>query len=132
MILLVFLIGVIGTGSELFLLGHYEDAWQWAPLVLLSAGLVIGITIAATQSASMLRIFQGCMILFVLAGFIGLWLHYKGNAEFELEMYPSLKGLQLLWESLTGATPALAPGAMIQLGLIGLLFTYKHPDLNKK
>ena len=30
---------------------------------------------------------------FVVSGVVGLWLHYQGNAEFELEMYPSLQGL---------------------------------------
>ena len=32
-------------------------------------------------------------------------------------------------ERLTGATPALAPGAMVQLGLIGLAYTFRHPAL---
>jgi hypothetical protein len=27
------------------------------------------------------------------------------------------------------APPALAPAAMIQMGLLGLLYTYKHPAL---
>ena len=30
---------------------------------------------------------------------------------------------------LRGATPALAPGAMVQLGLLGLAFTFRHPVL---
>ncbi len=30
-------------------------------------------------------------------------------------------GLVLLWRSLRGATPALAPGALAQLGLLGLI-----------
>ncbi|MFB3131882.1 MAG: hypothetical protein ACE10K_05095, partial [Rhodothermales bacterium] len=52
-------------------------------------------------------------------------------AEFELEMYPTLKGLELFWESIKGATPALAPGTMIQLGLLGWAYTYRHPALIK-
>jgi hypothetical protein len=28
-----------------------------------------------------------------------------------------------------GATPLLAPGIMLQLGLVGLLFTFRHPAL---
>jgi hypothetical protein len=27
------------------------------------------------------------------------------------------------------APPALAPGVMVQLGLLGLVYTYKHPAL---
>ncbi len=82
------------------------------------------------KPASM-RVFQGTMALFVVSGFVGLLLHYQGNAEFELEMYPTLKGLELFWEAIKGATPALAPGTMIQLGLLGWAYTYRHPALIK-
>jgi hypothetical protein len=54
---------------------------------------------------------------------VGLVLHYLGNVEFEKERDATLRGLPLLWASLTGATPALAPGAMILLGLIGYALT---------
>jgi hypothetical protein len=69
------------------------------------------------------------MVACVIAGCVGLVLHYKGNVEFELEMYPSMAGGELVWKALTGATPALAPGTMVQLGLVGLAFTYRHPAL---
>jgi hypothetical protein len=44
-------------------------------------------------------------------------------------MYPSLGGVQLVRETLTGATPVLAPGSMTLLGLVGLAHTYGHPQL---
>jgi hypothetical protein len=40
-----------------------------------------------------------------------------------------LAGWELFKEAMTGATPALAPGAMVQLGLIGLAWSYRHPAL---
>jgi hypothetical protein len=49
--------------------------------------------------------------------------------EFELEMYPSMRGFELVAKTMTGATPVLAPGTMALLGLIGLSYTYKHPSL---
>ena len=61
------------------------------------------------QGGSGLRLFQATMVLFVLSGGVGTWLHYQGNAEFEKEMYPSLSWVELFWQSLTGATPG--PGA---------------------
>jgi hypothetical protein len=67
------------------------------------------------------------MALCVASGLLGIWFHYQGNVEFELEMYPTIGGVKLFWEAMKGATPALAPGTMIQLGLLGLLFTYRHP-----
>jgi len=128
-LLVIFVLGAVGTGLELMLLGHTEDAWQWAPLVLLFASLGALIWRSAGGGAASLRVFQGVMVLCLLAGLLGLGLHFQGNVEFELEMYPSLRGFSLFWESLTGATPALAPGTMVGLGLLGLAYTYRHPAL---
>ena len=119
----------MGTGAELLLLGHTEGFWQWAPLVLMAVSLVtLGWRVVA-RGARSLRVFQSTMVLFVLSGAVGLWLHYHGNAEFELEMYPTLQGFELFLESVTGATPTLAPGTMLELGLLGLAYTYRHPAL---
>jgi hypothetical protein len=69
------------------------------------------------------------MWLCVAAGVAGLVLHAKGNLEWALERDESLRGWPLIWKILRGATPLLAPGAMAQLGLLGLVFTYRHPAL---
>jgi len=58
---------------------------------------------------------------------LGLVLHFKGNMEWALERNPDLGGANLIWKSLTGATPALAPGALTQLGLLGLVWAYRNP-----
>lgn len=125
--LAIFLFALLGTGAELILLGHTENVWQWLPLVLMAASLAVLAWHAAARGPASLRAFQVTMILFVASGFIGLYQHYTGNAEFELEIYPSLAGLELFWKSLRGATPALAPGAMMHLGLLGLAYTFRHP-----
>ncbi len=127
-LLTLFVIGVIGTGVELVLLGHTEDLWQWAPLALIAVSLVVLGWRVVDRRALGVRVFQGTMVLFVLSGVVGLWLHYVGNVEFEREIYPSLRGFDLFRESLTGATPTLAPGTMLELGLLGLAYTYRHPD----
>ncbi len=72
------------------------------------------------------------MVLCVVAAALGTYLHYRGNAEFEREMDDAADGLVLLWRSLRGATPALAPGALAQLGLLGLIGTYRHPALRRR
>lgn len=126
-LLILFLLGVIGTGAELLLLGHTESLWQWLPLALMAVSLAtVGWRLADRGTAS-LRLFRSTMVLFLLSGGLGLWLHYHGNAEFELELYPSMGGLELFRAAVTGATPALAPGAMLELGLLGLAYTYRHP-----
>lgn len=63
----------------------------------------------------------------VVAGLAGLYFHYVGNVEFAVERDSSLSGAALVWKALTGATPALAPGALAQLGLLGLAYSYSHP-----
>jgi hypothetical protein len=69
------------------------------------------------------------MWLFVLSGITGLVLHFRGNILFEQESDPSIAGTALLHRALMGATPTLAPGTMIQLGLVGLVFLFRHPRL---
>ena len=50
--------------------------------------------------------------------------------EFQLEVQPELSGSTLLWKVLQAKTPpALAPGVMAQLGLIGLAYAYRHPAI---
>lgn len=121
LLLYTFLAGTAGAGAELGLIGHYEDPWQWTPLVLLGGGFLLGAWVL--RRGGPLRVFRGLMALFVASGLLGLYLHFRGNMEFELEMTASMKGWALVWESLTGATPALAPGAMILLGVLGWLST---------
>lgn len=121
--------GMIGIGTELLLLGHFESVQQQIPLVLLALGaLTLGWHAAAPQPTTV-RALQATMALFIVAGAIGVGLHYQGNVEFELEMYPSMGGFELVQKTLTGATPVLAPGSMTLLGLIGLAHTYRHPRL---
>lgn len=123
----VFLFGVIGTGIELVLLEHTEDFEQWIPLALFVLGFLLFLALLMRPTALSLRVFAICMAAFVIAGALGTWYHYVGNVEFELERTPELGGLALFRSAMGGATPALAPGTMIQLGLIGLLYTFRHP-----
>ena len=123
--------GVVGLGAELLLLEHFEDWRQKIPLALLSLALLVLIWHAIDRREAPVRALQLVMVVFIAAGAIGMTLHYQGNVEFELELRPSLSGVELFRKSMMGATPALAPGAMIQLALIGLAYTYKHPRLGR-
>ena len=121
-------VGMAGTALDLVLLNHYEDAWQLPPLALMGVGFIAVAATAARPGAASLAALQGTMILFIVAGFAGLLLHYNGNREFQREIDPTLAGWPLFVKVVTAkAPPALAPASMIQLGLLGLLFAYKHP-----
>ena len=131
-VLLIFVIGTIGLGTELLLLDHFEEWRQQVPLVLLALGLILLAARMFYRGAIILRLFRWTMLAFVLGGMVGLWFHLSSNMEFELEMHPTLSGLELLFKALSGAMPALAPGALVQLGLIGFLYTYQHPALSRE
>jgi hypothetical protein len=131
-LLAAFAAGSAGTGIELLLLEHFEEWRQLLPLAAIGAAIVVLAWHAVDRGPLSVRVLQGLMLIFALIGLLGLVFHYRGNAEFELEMYPSLAGFELVAKALTGATPALAPGAMILLALVGLGYTFNHPRLNAK
>jgi hypothetical protein len=72
-------------------------------------------------------VIEGLAWLFLASGCTGLWQHYQSNVEFELEMDPALSGFDLFTAAARGATPFLAPGAIILLGLLGLLYASTAP-----
>ena len=124
--------GGVGLVVELLLLDH-TDSWEkWIPFVVLAITLIASVGIAVRPGRGMLRAFQGSMLLCVAAGTLGLYFHYRGNVEFELERDSTLHGLALFWDAIRGATPTLAPGALAQLGLMGLIYSYRHPVLEPR
>lgn len=129
LLIAVFVFGVVGTGAELVLLEHTEDIWQWTPIILLAVSIPLAGSLWFMSAKWLTRSFQGTMVLFVANGALGLYQHYQGNVEFELEMRPSMSGLELVWEALKGATPSLAPGTMVLLGMLGLIYTFRHPTV---
>ncbi len=128
LVLWLLIFGQAGVLLELWLLEHYEDVWQWAPLALLAGGLVASLWIAGRPGPRSLRIVWWILLVQLASGAVGLFLHLKANVEFELELHPDNSGWQLVQETMTGAIPALAPGAMFQLGLLGMLFCWRHPE----
>jgi len=126
-LLYVLLFGAVGLLAELYLLDHYEDWRQWIPLVLIVAGTAAGVWLAVRPSRIAVRIFQILLAAYVPAGLLGVYFHFQSNVEFEQELHPNSRGLELVTESLGGAMPTLAPGTMILLGLLGILIALQHP-----
>jgi hypothetical protein len=116
----VLVIGLMGLETELLLLEHYEEPWQFVPLVLIASAMAVLVWHARRPDAGSLRAMQVLMVLFVLAGFIGLALHFRGAAAFQRETDPAMGTWDLVKKVMrTKAPPVLAPGVMLQLGLIG-------------
>lgn len=124
-------IGSLGVLTELVLLEHYEERAQWIPLVLLVLTLVTIVWHWVEGRRPSLRALQVLMMLLVIAGLVGMVLHLRENIAAEEELNPGTGGLPFWWEVIRGDLPSLAPGTLVQFGLLGLLYAYKHPALGK-
>ena len=129
----ILFLGLIGTGIELVLISHYEDAWQVAPLLLIATAVGALFWHEAGHGAARLSLFRWIMMLFVAAGLLGVGLHYQGAAEFQREMDPS-QGQWSIFKKVmrVHAPPVLAPGLMMQLGLLGLAFSHGQAALTRR
>lgn len=121
----VLIFGMGGLLAELLLIAHYEDAAQWIPIGLLALGLItvifdLGVARGWTQLSIQLT-----MVLLVTAGALGIYFHFQGSREFQVEMDPHMSGTSLVWHVLRAKSPpTLAPGSMMQLGILGLGYSY--------
>lgn len=117
---------------ELVLIEHTESAWQWSPLVVLVAGLLVEGAALVRPGPGTLRALRAAMVLFIVFGLVGIYLHFRGNLLFELEMEPGAGGLGLLWRAAGGGVPTLAPAGLVGLGFVGLIHTMNHPSLRSQ
>lgn len=125
----VLLFGLVGTEVELLLLKHTDGFWQMVPVVLLGVGILAAIWCAAAPGRASLHSLRVVMAVYLVGGMVGTVQHFIGNIGYARDSNPSLAGADLFREAVMGSTPMLAPGTMIQLAIIGLLFTFRHPAL---
>lgn len=122
----ILMLGLLGLGAELLLLGHYESPAQAAAPALIALAMLAGAWHGVSGGASSVRLFRLVMLLLLAAAPLGLYFHYAANVAFQREMDPGAHGMALVRKALAAkAPPALAPGAMAQLGLIGLACTFQ-------
>jgi hypothetical protein len=128
----VLVLGFVGTETELLLLEHYDDPWQFVPLLLMALGLWSLVWYTKRRDARSLQVFRTIMGLFIIAGFVGVALHFRGAVQFQLETDPHMDKWELIKKVMRiKAPPVLAPGVMLQLGLIGLAYALPHSQ-NKR
>ena len=123
----ILLFGLVGTATELTLMGHDEDGYQMIPLVVLTIAVFASVRMLVTRAGNrVVPLFRGAMLLLMLSGATGTVLHYRANMEFKREMDPSLSGFALFSSVIRAkAPPALAPGNMALLGLLGLACAFR-------
>src|SRR5262245_48006143 len=133
MLLGLLLLEMIGTAVELLFLQHFEDAWQIVPLALVAAICLVLAWYGLSGSAASILVLRITMVLAIAAAGIGVALHARGAAEFQLDIDRTQHGPSLWLKVLQAKTPpALAPGIMVHIGLLGLAYTYNHPSLRRK
>ena len=107
------------------MLAHYEDITQQIPLALLAIGLIVVLVDLIVSRRWTSTLVQLSMVTFVAAGLLGIFFHFQGSKEFQLEMDPAMRGMDLMWHVLRAKSPpTLAPGTMVQMGILGLGYTY--------
>jgi hypothetical protein len=116
----LFAFGAAGIGAELMLIGHYTDATQSIPLYLLGAAALTTFWVAVAPSLTALRAFQFVMLLLIGGGIIGMTVHAEVAGEIVRGVRPP-----------GPPPPSLSPGVLVQLGLLGLVYTYAHPWLGE-
>jgi hypothetical protein len=132
-ILAILVLGLVGTVTELVLLEHYEQPLQFVPLVLIVAAVCVLWWELRRHDLASRRATQIVMALFVLAGFVGFAAHFRGSAEYQLELNPDMSNWELLEKILRAkAPPLLAPGMMLQLGLLGLAYVFSDSKPSKE
>ena len=126
----VLLFGMAGLFVELLLLAHYENLQQRIPLAVLGLGLFAVVLDLLARRSWTGRLVQLVMALFVVAGLLGVFFHFRGSREFQLEMNPALSGFDLIWHVLRAKSPpTLSPGTMVQMGILGLGYAYLRRTL---
>jgi hypothetical protein len=131
LLLILLTFGILATTTDLLLIDHHEDAFQYAPLVVNGLALATILWHVLGGGAASVRALRVVMLLFLVAAVLGVTFHYQGNLEFQLEINPERSSWELFKKVIQAkAPPALAPGIMAQLGLLGLIYTYRHPALS--
>ena len=114
---------------ELVFSRHYQQPLMLIPFVMVGVALVALLAVWPWPTAQVLRLFQAVMGLLLLTSLLGEWFHLRGNLEVVRQVSPDPSGWPLIWMVLNGRNPALAPGLLALVGMLGLVFTYGHPVL---
>ena len=118
LLLALVLFGSAGLATELVVLEHWEEWQQQLPLALLIAILLGTIAFLVRPGPRGILFLRGVAAATIVSGIVGAVLHWRSNAALEMEIDPSIPAGELFREALGGGVPTLAPGAMIQLGLL--------------
>ena len=131
--LAILVFAMTGTFIDLMMFRHYQDPWQLIPLGLLGLSAATLVWYGIRRSRISLRTFQILMVLLIAGGVAGVILHWKTSADYYTELDSTIQRWQMVWSVLhSKVPPTLAPAGLIQMGLMGLAYAYRHPALHRR
>ena len=107
------------TPIELVFTEHTEGILQWVPFVACSLGL-LGLLSYRFWGKKARKAVWLTAFISVASGLLGIFKHVEHNLGFELDIRPNAGWADVWWETLTGASPMLAPGILILAAIMGL------------
>ena len=132
--LIVFFIacGFFVLAFEIYL-QHYNQLQDkkimWTPIVFGTIGGIVGLLIALIFNRISYYLFFILMIISILVGILGLYLHNRWRIPTAINFF--INGIPFNFEILTTYTPFLAPSAFIAMGGLGLLIAIYQEWGNK-
>jgi hypothetical protein len=121
----------LGIVAELLLTGHYKEPIQLVPIALCALAIAPILVVLFRPGRQTIWALRILMLVIAVAGLLGMVEHITGNLAFAREVNATKANAAPLQTALTGANPALAPGALGVTALVALAATYWHPALQK-
>lgn len=117
---------------ELWLEEHTKELIQFVPFILCGVGLIALVAALLHPVKPVLIALRAVMTFVALGGLLGTGVHLLANFSFEQEVRPNTELADMVMNALRGASPLLAPGAMVFAGLLAIAATYYHPALTER
>ncbi|HEV8547097.1 MAG TPA: hypothetical protein VGQ64_12445 [Candidatus Limnocylindrales bacterium] len=131
-------IAAAGTGLELVLLRHWDNALEWIPFAaLVVLGLAV-VVLAVRPGRRAVRFVRILAVLVAIVGAIGVFIHVRSNYETApldfryTDSWPTtaepIRWLLAATDTV-GPSPTLAPAAITFAAIALLAATLRHPAL---
>lgn len=118
----------LGTAADLALMGHFGSLPQYLPFLLCALGIAAAVVGARKPAKNGRRFIWAVSGAITLGALFGLWEHIEHNYLFEAEIRPNAVLVELLREAIQGASPVLAPGALLVVSVMLALALWDSPS----
>jgi hypothetical protein len=131
-LLILSILSIGATLTELILLEHTDGLLQLIPFGLSGIGAVVVIAALLRPRRTTLRWLRVAMVIVAVGGLFGVGIHLRENILFEQDIRPNAATLDIIVNAVKGASPLFAPSALVFAALLALLATYYHPVFGRR